>query len=162
MNKLDECEKDQVHVISTYMPYSYKDVEQAFILCNKSFDKTVKYLELSTAFNRNPESTASFGDWLDGCGFRFFHNTDRYGFYGHGHVFVATHQCEPDEIESLLSGLEGSDADAETSAGCLQKKEKEESIYIGHDADPFIAFLKVLGKLQGIKGSLDYGSANNR
>ena len=48
---MSEFEKEQCRIIALYYPIPYADVVRIFfILCNKSFDETVKYIEKKRLF----------------------------------------------------------------------------------------------------------------
>lgn len=94
---------------------------------------------------------ADFNEWLQGCGFQFFHNIDRYGQFGHAHVFVASMNDMTDEI----TGLTGSDEDSFHSVDMLLKQEKNGCCFISYDNDPVEALRKCVDKIQEEKRNLD-------
>lgn len=51
MEKLNQYQKDQVCLLALYHPYPIRIVEYVFVMCDKSFDKTEKALELGSAYN---------------------------------------------------------------------------------------------------------------
>ena len=51
MYNLNQCQKEQVRLLALYHPYPIRVVEYVFVMCDKSFDKTEKALELGSAYN---------------------------------------------------------------------------------------------------------------
>lgn len=91
-----------------------------------------------------------FDDWFQGCGFQFYHNTDRYGQFAN-HVFAA---CDND-ISEIVQGLTGCDEDAIRSAGELLSMDQSEYAFIGYDDDAVNALQKCIDKMRSFKARLD-------
>ncbi len=68
MYNLNQYQKDQVCLLALYHPYPIQIVESVFVMCDKSFDKTEKALELGSAYNSiergiNEANQAARGDY---------------------------------------------------------------------------------------------------
>ena len=87
----------------------------------------------------------SFHDWFSGCGYQFYHCLDRYGNFGHCHVFVVTFEHE---LYDAVDNLNASDPEYFKAVKILDEAAYRNDCFIGFNKDPIEALRKCLEKIK--------------